>query len=103
MPPPNGHSRPGPQACSRRQFLRVAASAPFAVNSLLHGDITAPQARTRLPLIILFLSGGVSAKESFNPDPPGTASELKGPFGTVPTQTPGVHFSEMFPELAQRT
>jgi hypothetical protein len=66
-------------------------------------SLIAEQTRTRLPLIILFLSGGISAKESFNPDPENSPSNLRGPLGSIATRTTDVRFSECFPELAART
>lgn len=86
---------------SRREFLNIAATAPLALQSL--GLVNAAEVQTRLPLITLFLSGGASAKETFNPDPPHTPAEMRGPLGTVATRTTGVHFSELFPQLASRT
>jgi hypothetical protein len=85
--------------------LKVAATAPFALGSFLGSSpaLARAQASTPLPLIILFLSGGVSAKESFNPDPSDTCGELKGPLDSIPTRTPGIHFTEVWPELASRT
>lgn len=87
-------------ALSRREFLKVAATAPLALQSL--GLVQAAETHTRYPLIILFLSGGSSAKETFNPDPPSTPAELRGPLGTVRTRT-GERFSELFPMLAERS
>ena len=44
----------------------------------------------------------MSAKESFNPDPPSTPAELRGPLTSIQTQT-GNRFSEVFPMLASRS
>lgn len=86
---------------SRREFLTVAATAPLALQSL--GLVNAAETQTRLPLITLFLSGGASAKETFNPDPPETPVELRGPLDTIATRTTGIYFSELFPKLASRS
>lgn len=88
------------RAFSRREFLTVAATAPLALQSL--GLIDAAEAHTRYPLITLFLSGGASAKETFNPDPHTAPAELRGPLRSIQTQT-GTRFSELFPELARRS
>jgi hypothetical protein len=89
---------------TRRQFLSVAPSAALSLASLFHGEgnISAAQRETKLPLIVLFLSGGASTKEMFNPDPQSVSSDLRGPIGSIPTSTSGVHFSELFPLLAAR-
>ncbi len=92
---------------TRRGFLTIAATSAL---SLLATDpaVSAPQRQTRLPLIVLFLSGGVSAKESFNPDPTvlnngcAVPVELRGPLGSIATRT-GNRFSEVFPQLAARS
>lgn len=49
--------------------------------------------------IFIFLSGGLAQHESFDPKPLAPA-DVRGEFGTINTQTPGVHFSEHLPLLA---
>lgn len=44
-------------------------------------------------VIHIFLPGGMSAQESFDPKP-NAPLEYRGPFGTIPTALTGVHFSE---------
>jgi uncharacterized protein (DUF1501 family) len=51
-------------------------------------------------VIYLFLSGGLSQIDSFDPKPNAPA-EIRGEFGTVATQTPGVRICEHLPLLAQ--
>ncbi len=50
---------------------------------------------------MLFLQGGLSHFESFDPKPDAPA-EVRGEFGTIATTVPGVRFSEHIPLLAQR-
>lgn len=84
---------------SRREFLQISA-APLALAGLdAQGAIS--ENEIRLPLIILFGSGGISAKESFNPDEKEVPENLRGPFGTIQTKTTGVRFAECWPELAK--
>ena len=52
--------------------------------------------------IFIFLSGGLAQHESFDPKPNAPA-DVRGEFGVVPTNTPGVLFSEHLPLLAQRS
>lgn len=89
----------------RREFLRVAATAPIALSLALGktGSIQAQERRTHNALIIIFLSGGGPQKEMWDPDPPHVPLELRGPMGNIQTNTPGVHFGECWPELAART
>ena len=50
--------------------------------------------------IMIWLDGGPSHYESFDPKPD-APSEIRGQFKTIPTAVPGVHFSECVPELAK--
>ncbi len=87
---------------SRRDFL-AATVAPVAALSLLglsQQRVAATETSTRKKLFVLWLSGGPSAKETFNPDPDGTPQEFRGPLGKIRTRTPGMQFSELFPRLA---
>lgn len=86
---------------NRRDFL-VSATPSLALGALGLGRIEASE-QTRTPLILLFCSGGISSKEFTNPDPPSTPASLRGPLNDTATRTTGVHFSEVFPELAART
>jgi len=51
-------------------------------------------------VILLWLWGGPSQLDTFDPKP-NAPLEYRGPFGTIPTRTPGVRFTELFPKLAQ--
>ena len=70
--------------------LRAAAAGP------------AGGGRDARPLncIMVWLDGGPSHYETFDPKPD-APSEIRGAFGTIPTAVPGVHFSEAVPELAK--
>lgn len=86
---------------SRRQFLHVSlgASVSLAQIGLSCASDTGNQT---YPLILVFLSGGPSSKETFNPDPPNSPVEFRGSSRSIPTSIPGIHFSEYWPLLAQR-
>jgi hypothetical protein len=61
--------------------------------------------RTTAParaVIVLWLWGGPSQLDTFDPKPEAPL-EYRGPFGTIPTRTSGVRFTELFPQLAQRS
>lgn len=51
-------------------------------------------------VILLWLAGGASQLETFDPKP-GRATG--GPFKAIPTAVPGTHISELMPQIAQRT
>src|SRR4051794_18611045 len=50
--------------------------------------------------LIVFLSGGASHHDTFDPKPDAPA-EIRGEFGTIATSLPGVRFSEHLPRTAK--
>jgi len=86
---------------TRRQLLGQAATS---FGALLLPGVTAragspaPKAKAA---IVLFLQGGLSHFESFDPKPDAPI-EVRGEFGTIATTIPGVRFSEHIPLLSQR-
>jgi hypothetical protein len=52
--------------------------------------------------IYIFLSGGLSQHDSFDPKPQAT-SQIRGEFSPIATQTPGVQICEHLPGLAARS
>ncbi len=94
---------------ARRDFLRVggltalgfglgdyfAAQRAFAARGL-QGGAPAPTATS---CILVWLDGGPSHLETFDPKPE-APSEIRGPFGTIATTLPGVHISEHLPRTA---
>lgn len=57
-------------------------------------------ARKNAAVIFVFLGGGPSQFETFDPKPDAPV-EYRGPLGTIPTSTPGVRFGELVPQLAK--
>jgi hypothetical protein len=53
-------------------------------------------------VILLWLWGGPSQLDTFDPKPNATL-DFRGPFGTIPTRISGVRFGELFPQLAKLT
>ncbi len=92
--------------CDRRGFLR---SGSVAVGSLALAGLTAAQVaaaeRTRLTtgksVIFLFLHGGPSQFETFDPKMSAPV-DIRSTTGEVATSLPGVTFGGTFPQLAQR-
>jgi uncharacterized protein (DUF1501 family) len=86
---------------SRRAFLKASSVLPFAlgVGSAGARAAVAPQAKS---VLLLWLWGGPSHIDTFDPKPD-APDKYRGPFGTIPTRTPGVHFSEFLPKLARRS
>ena len=73
-------------------FPDLALSAPLVGRA----DENAPS------LILFWMWGGPSQLETWDPKPE-APSEIRGPFGSIPTRIPGARFSEIFPKLAQAT
>ena len=65
------------------------------------GESTSPQTKIR-SCIYIFLSGGLSQHDSFDPKPHAPA-EIRGEFSAIATQTPGVQICEHLPGLAVRS
>ena len=89
-------------AISRRRFL--AGTAAGAVGMLGFKDMLTPANASEIRrqdkrVLVIFLAGGVSQLESWDPKP-GTATG--GPFQAIPTSVPGTHISELLPYTAQQ-
>ncbi len=50
-------------------------------------------------MLVVFLSGGVSQLETWDPKP---KTDTGGPFRAIPTSVPGIHISELLPHTAQQ-
>ena len=64
-------------------------------HSLLAGELKKKQKR----VILLWLAGGASQLETFDPKP---GAPTGGPFRSIQTAMPGVHISELMPKMAAR-
>ena len=89
-------------ALSRRQFL--AGTALGAAGMLGFKDILAPAnaeeiRRQDKRVLVIFLAGGVSQLETWDPKP---GTNTGGPFQAIPTTVPGVHISELLPYTAHQ-
>jgi uncharacterized protein (DUF1501 family) len=86
---------------SRRQFLRVGGLSAFGL-TLPQLLAAKPQSGKSVNCILLWMQGGPSHHETFDPKPEAPA-EIRGEFGTVPTTLSGVRISEHLPLLAKQT
>jgi len=99
---PPGACTPCEHRLHRRLFLKgLAASGAAAVTSfsgLFTNSLFAEAAqRAQKKVILLWLTGGPSQFETWDPKPGRPSS---GPFGSMPTSIPGVHFSSLMPRCA---
>lgn len=105
-------TRPGSYFCgsndhglSRRGFLgaTAAGAATFAADTRLDGfksQILAEELKKQNKnVILLWLAGGASQFETFDPKP---GRPTGGPFRAIPTSSTGVHISELLPKMASR-
>lgn len=82
---------------SRRQLL--AGSAAVLGHGVLANPLRAESAPApRKQLLFLFLSGGSSQLETWDPKP---GARTGGPFRAIATSVPGVHIGELLPHCAQ--
>jgi uncharacterized protein (DUF1501 family) len=84
----------------RREFLRAGLAA-FGALSLpglfrLRAEAALPQSRERTAVIVVWLRGGGSHLDTYDPKPDAPA-EYRGPFSTLATRTPGLRVTELLP------
>src|SRR2546426_6526941 len=93
--------RPG-EGISRRGFLRVGALgfAGLALPDYLRARATAGGGKPDSSVILIFLAGGPSHLETYDPKPEAPA-EYRGPFRAIPTNVAGIRLSEILPRHAR--
>jgi uncharacterized protein (DUF1501 family) len=86
---------------ARRAFLGGAISgAGIFGGGLLGGPLLAREVEAhRKQVLVVFLHGGVSQLESWDPKP---RTDTGGPFRAIPTSVPGIHISELLPFTAKQ-
>jgi hypothetical protein len=87
---------------SRRDFLKVAAAGVSGVSLSGWLDVLASRAAAsgakHKSCILLWMDGGPSHKDTFDPKPDG---EGAGEFKPIATSVPGIQISEHFPKFAR--
>jgi hypothetical protein len=93
-------------ALNRRGFLGslAAGAAAFAADMTVLDLLREPSLARELKrndkrVILLWLAGGSSQLETWDPKP---GAPTGGPFRSIPTAVPGIHISELMPKMAQR-
>ena len=90
-----------PATLTRRQWIQGGGALagammwPGLLKARANKDAPAKQ------VIVIFLQGGLSHYESFDPKPEAPTA-YKSEFGDIPTSVPGVRFAEHLPLLAKR-
>lgn len=90
---------------TRRGFLQtgIAGMAGLSLPALLQQRAAASvtgNAKRKANVILFWLSGGPSHIDMWDPKPD-APSEIRGPFGHIPTKLPGVHVCEHLPLTAR--
>jgi len=70
-----------------------------AVNALAEGGLNRALKSSNKRVILLWLAGGASQLETWDPKP---GAPTGGPFAAIPTDVPGTHISELMPRMAKR-
>jgi hypothetical protein len=89
---------------TRREMLRVGglSLAGLTLADFLRSTSAAPGGERReAACIFLWLDGGPSHLETFDPKPD-TPDTIRGPYGAMQTNVTGIQISELLPRLAQQ-
>jgi len=88
-------------AVSRRQFLAGAAAGLGALSfaDMIQPAVARELERMQKRVLVVFMSGGLSQLESWDPKP---GTNTGGPFQAIPTSVPGTHICELLPFTAQQ-
>jgi len=102
MLPPTTPCGSNQHVIGRRQFLGdlwtglgVTAGAGLFAHELGASEV----ARQGKSVVVVFLDGGISQFESWDPK---SDLDTGGPFKAIPTSVPGIHISELFPHTARQ-
>jgi len=93
------------EGITRRDFLQIGLGGTMGLGLC---DLLRLQANTqgknqkgsKTKCILVWLDGGPSHYETFDPKPD-APSGIRGEFKSIPTSVPGIHFSEVVPNLAK--
>ena len=93
------------EGITRRDFLQIGLGGTMGLGLC---DLLRLQANTqgknqkgsKTKCILVWLDGGPSHYETFDPKPD-APSGIRGDFKSIPTSVPGIHFSEVVPNLAK--
>lgn len=87
---------------TRRGFLRLGALGlgGLTLPELMRARAAHGTARRETAVILYWMAGGPSQLDTWDPKPAAPA-EVRGPFASIPTRTPGVRVCELLPRQAQ--
>ncbi|MBI3910657.1 MAG: DUF1501 domain-containing protein [Armatimonadetes bacterium] len=91
-------------ALSRRDFLHAGSLSLLGLSAsplLAARPASAAPQSPDVSLILLFLVGGPSQIDTWDPKPDAPA-EVRGPFRAIPTNVDGIRVTEIFPRMARQ-
>lgn len=88
----------GEHSFSRRAFLGGMGASVLSMAGLTSPAAAKELARQQKRVLVIFLSGGVSQLETWDPKP---GTDTGGPFKTIATSVPGTHICELLPNTAK--
>lgn len=96
--------KPAEHQLSRRRVLGTMAGVAGGLGMGGLGGLVQPTFAEELKkkdkqVLLIWLDGGMSQLESWDPKP---NTRFGGPYRAIPTSVPGVHISELMPEIAKR-
>jgi hypothetical protein len=92
------------EGVTRREFIRIGALGFMGMSLpalLRQQSASAETAKKDVNCILLWMNGGPSHIDTFDPKP-NAPQEIRGPFGVIKTNVPGVEICEHLPKLAQQ-
>jgi hypothetical protein len=85
-------------ALSRRNFLGLGATAALGAAGFASAAAAKELSKSRKRVIVVFLEGGLSQLESWDPKP---NTDTGGPFKAIPTSVPGTRVCELLPHTSR--
>jgi hypothetical protein len=89
------------QGMTRREILQVGGIGFLELTLADAWTGRASEASREPSCIFIFLSGGPSHLETFDPKPTAPI-DIRGPYGSIATSASGIRISELLPQLARR-
>ena len=88
---------------SRRELLQVGGLGILGVSlaDSLRAETAAKRRPSETSCIFIFLEGGPSQLEMFDPKPAATV-DVRGPYASTATRAPGLRICELLPMMAER-